>query len=60
MSERQKKVLEIFRQVLPEMSREDQSYLLGYGEGIAVALKTKESGDAGLGSMEAQEGRSRI
>ncbi len=43
MSEKQKKILETFGQVLPEMSMEDQSYLLGYGEGLAVAFKKKES-----------------
>lgn len=43
MSEKQKKILETFKQVLPEMSKEDQNYLLGYGEGMAAALKRKES-----------------
>lgn len=43
MSEKQKKILETFKQVLPEMSKEDQNYLLGYGEGVAAALKKKES-----------------
>ena len=43
MSEKQKKILETFKQVLPEMSKEDQNYLLGYGEGMAAALKKIES-----------------
>lgn len=43
MSEKQKKILETFKRVLPEMSKEDQNYLLGYGEGMAAALKKKES-----------------
>lgn len=42
MSEKQKKILETFRQVLPEMSEEDQNYLLGYGEGMAAVIKKKE------------------
>ncbi len=43
MSEKQEKILETFKQVLPEMSKEDQNYLLGFGEGMAAALKKKES-----------------
>lgn len=43
MSEKQKKILETFEQVLPKMSKEDQNYLLGYGEGVAAVLKKKES-----------------
>lgn len=45
MSEKQEKILETFKQVLPEMSKEDQNYLLGFGEGMAAALKKKESGE---------------
>lgn len=43
MSEKQEKILETFKQVLPEMSKEDQNYLLGFGEGMAAALKKKKS-----------------
>ena len=43
MSEKQKKILETFKQVLPEMSKEAQNYLLGYGEVMAAALKKRES-----------------
>lgn len=39
MSEKQKQILNTFEQVLPEMSKEDQSYLLGFGEGIAAGMK---------------------
>lgn len=47
MSETQKKIIETFEQILPEMSKEDQSYLLGYGEGMAAAMQKKEvDGDA--------------
>lgn len=52
MSEKQKKILETFGQVLPEMSKEDQSYLLGYGEGMAVALKKRESDGEEDGRIE--------
>ena len=31
------------KRMLPEMSKEDQNYLLGYGEGMAAALKKRES-----------------
>lgn len=39
MSEKQKQILETFKRVLPKMSTEDQSYLLGYGEGLVAAMK---------------------
>ncbi len=42
MSEKQKQILDTFKQVLPKMSTEDQSYLLGYGEGMAAALKKEK------------------
>ncbi len=42
MSEKQERILETLRQTLPKISKEDQSYLLGYGEGIAAALKREE------------------
>lgn len=42
MSEKQKEILNVFEQVLPEMSEEDQSYFLGYGEGIAAAMSKKK------------------
>lgn len=42
MSEKQERILETLRQTLPKISKEDQSYLLGYGEGIAAALKQRE------------------
>jgi hypothetical protein len=52
MSEKQKKILETFKQVLPEMSKEDQNYLLGYGEGMAAALKKIESDGEEDGRIE--------
>lgn len=41
MSEKQKEILNVFEKVLPKMSAEDQSYLLGYGEGMATAMSKK-------------------
>ncbi len=46
MSETQKKVIETFEDLLPKMSREDVSYLLGYGEGMAAGFKQREDRDA--------------
>lgn len=39
MSDRQKQILKTFKDVLPTMPPEAQSYLLGYGEGMAAAMK---------------------
>ena len=44
MSATQQRIIETFERVLPEMSKEDQSYLLGYGEGMAAAMEKKEAG----------------
>lgn len=43
MSEKQYKILEIFKEILPKMPSNSQDYLLGYGEGMAAALK-RDSG----------------
>jgi len=42
MSEKQKQILDTFKTVLPTMPAETQSYLLGYGEGMAAAMKNVE------------------
>ena len=39
MQERQKQILDVFKVILPKMSAESQNYLLGYGEGMAAAMK---------------------
>lgn len=44
MSEKQKDILGVFEQILPKMSTEDKSYLLGYGEGMSAAMNRKEDG----------------
>lgn len=41
MSEKQKEILKVLEEVLPGMSEEKQSYLLGFGEGIAVMQNRK-------------------
>lgn len=43
MSEKQQKILEIFKEILPQMPSNSQDYLLGYGEGMAAALKDNAS-----------------
>lgn len=56
MSEKQKQIIETLSSVLPEMSAEDQNYLLGYGEGMAAGLKKgKEDGNAGDNSRDSTE-----
>lgn len=47
MSEKQKKILDTLASVIPNMSDEKQSYLLGFGEGMAVMQKKEaEENDA--------------
>lgn len=41
MSEKQKEILEVLAKVIPGMPEEKQSYLLGFGEGIAVMQNRK-------------------
>lgn len=42
MTETQKEVLAVLTEVLPIMSKEAQNYLLGYGDGMAMAYKEKQ------------------
>lgn len=42
MSEKEKKILETFGQIIPKLSESDKSYLLGLGEGMAIKTE-KES-----------------
>lgn len=50
MSEKQKKILDTLASVIPNMSDEKQSYLLGFGEGMAVMQKKEEE------NMSSQKG----
>lgn len=44
MSEKEKKILETFEKILPQMSEMEQEKLLSYGEGIAfVTDRLKEA-----------------
>jgi len=36
MSEKEKKILEIFGQLIPQLSESDKNYLLGLLEGMAI------------------------
>lgn len=46
MTDIQKEVLAVLTEVLPIMSIEAQNYLLGYGEGMAMAYKEKRADPA--------------
>lgn len=43
MTDIQKEVLAVLTEILPKMSKESQNYLLGYGEGMAMAYKEKRA-----------------
>lgn len=36
MSEKEKKILEIFGQLIPQLLESDKSYFLGLGEGMVI------------------------
>lgn len=43
MLDKEKQIIETFANVLPKLSKEDKSYLLGLGEGMAMTIdKRKE------------------
>ena len=42
MSEREKQIMETFALIIPKLSESDKSYLLGLGEGMAIAVANKE------------------
>lgn len=46
MSEKEKKILETFEKVLPEMSEIEKEKLLSFGEGMAF-MKDKENKEKG-------------
>lgn len=41
MSEKEVKIMQTFAEVIPTLSDEDKAYLLGFGEGMAAAIKPK-------------------
>ena len=43
MLDKEKQIIETFANVIPKLSKEDKSYLLGLGEGMAMTMdKRKE------------------
>lgn len=42
MSEKEKKIMEIFALIIPKLSDSDKSYLLGLGEGMAIKVNSQE------------------
>ena len=41
MSEKEVKIMQTFAEVIPTLSDEEKAYLLGFGEGMAAAIKPK-------------------
>lgn len=39
MTEKEAKIFQTFAKVIPELSENDKSYLLGLGEGMAIKIK---------------------
>lgn len=42
MLDKEKQILEIFTLIIPKLSENDKSYLLGLGEGMAIKTKQLE------------------
>lgn len=42
MIEKEKQIIENFAVVIPKLSEEDKSYLLGLGEGMAMRVQDKD------------------
>lgn len=42
MSEKEKQILETFGKLIPKLAESDKSYLLGLGEGMAIAHQKQE------------------
>ena len=42
MTEKEKKIFETFGEVIPKLSESDKSYLLGLGEGMAIAQAQRQ------------------
>ncbi len=45
MSEKQRRILEVFREVASKLPEEKKEYLLGYGEGMAAVMGREEERD---------------
>ena len=43
MSEKEKKIIQTFAKLIPKLSTNDKSYLLGLGEGMALKLEKQEN-----------------
>ena len=43
MSEKEKKIMQIFAVLIPKLSESDKKYLLGLGEGMALKLEHREN-----------------
>lgn len=42
MSEKEKRILEVFAEVIPKMTEIEKESLLSYGEGITFAIRKQE------------------
>lgn len=42
MSEREKQIIRTFALIIPKLSENDKSYLLGLGEGMAIKVELQE------------------
>lgn len=47
MSEKQRRILEVFSEVVARLPEEKKNYLLGYGEGMAAVIGREEEKKAG-------------
>ncbi|MCI8712480.1 MAG: hypothetical protein HFH23_09410 [Ruminococcus sp.] len=48
MSEKQRRILEVFGEVASKLPKEKKEYLLGYGEGMAAVVgREEEQNEAG-------------
>lgn len=43
MSEKEEKIMQTFAMLVPKLSANDKSYLLGLGEGMALKLEKQEN-----------------
>ena len=42
MSEKEKQILETFGELIPKLSESNKNYLLGLGEGMAIASQSRD------------------
>ena len=50
MLDKEKQIIETFANVIPKLSKEDKSYLLGLGEGMAMTINIREKKEAANGN----------